>query len=57
MSPPFQISRMDVAKPDDMLPTSATCFNVLRIPAYSSEKVLKEKLLYAIYSNAGFELA
>jgi ubiquitin-protein ligase E3 C len=38
------------------LPTAATCFNVLKLPAYDSKEVLREKLLYAIRSKSGFEL-
>ena len=43
--------------PNDMLPTASTCFNILRIPPYTNEKALKEKIMYAIHSNAGFEVA
>ena len=39
------------------LPTAATCFNLLKLPAYSSRSLLKTKLLYAIHSGAGFELS
>ncbi|KAL3320844.1 Ubiquitin-protein ligase E3B [Cichlidogyrus casuarinus] len=39
------------------LPTASTCFNLLKLPNYSSRTLLKEKLLYAIHSNAGFELS
>lgn len=41
----------------DRLPTSSTCFNLLKLPIYKSKKILKEKLKYAITSGAGFELA
>jgi ubiquitin-protein ligase E3 C len=57
MQPKFTISKLDGSNPDDKLPTAATCFNVLRIPPYSTEKKMKEKLMYAIHANAGFELA
>jgi len=44
--------------PDTMhLPTASTCFNLLKLPVYSSQARLKERLLYAIRSNAGFELS
>lgn len=33
---------------EDRLPTAHTCFNQLDLPSYSSEEVLKEKLLLAI---------
>ncbi|KAG0367687.1 Ubiquitin-protein ligase E3B [Gamsiella multidivaricata] len=39
------------------LPTSSTCFNLLKLPPFSSKSVLKEKLRYAITSNTGFELS
>jgi len=39
------------------LPSAATCMNLLKLPKYDSEEMLKEKLLYAIRSNSGFELS
>ncbi|KAI1314908.1 Ubiquitin-protein ligase E3B [Mortierella claussenii] len=39
------------------LPTSSTCFNLLKLPPFTSKSVLKEKLRYAILSNTGFELS
>jgi ubiquitin-protein ligase E3 C len=57
LEPAFTISKMDTDHPDSKLPTASTCFNILRLPPYSSAKVMKERLLYAIHSNAGFELA
>ncbi|KAF9939816.1 hypothetical protein BGZ67_008924 [Mortierella alpina] len=39
------------------LPTSSTCFNLLKLPPFSSKSVMKEKLRYAIMSNTGFELS
>jgi hypothetical protein len=38
------------------LPTSATCFNTLKLPSYSSKKVLEEKLLQAMEQDTGFGL-
>ncbi|KAI3382535.1 hypothetical protein SNEBB_010211, partial [Seison nebaliae] len=38
------------------LPTSATCFNLLNLPLYTSKSMMKERLRYAINSNCGFEL-
>lgn len=43
--------------PVDRLPTSSTCFNLLKLPNYQRRSTLKEKLRYAIHSNAGFELS
>ena len=39
------------------LPTSSTCFNLLKLPNYNRKATLKEKLRYAIASNTGFELS
>ncbi|KAK7006156.1 HECT-domain-containing protein [Favolaschia claudopus] len=39
------------------LPTSSTCVNLLKLPRYQSEKVLRTKLLQAITANAGFDLS
>jgi hypothetical protein len=41
----------------DRLPSASTCFNLLKLPAYKTKKRLKERLLYAIRSGAGFELS
>uniref|UniRef100_A0A7S2XI29 HECT-type E3 ubiquitin transferase n=1 Tax=Lotharella oceanica TaxID=641309 RepID=A0A7S2XI29_9EUKA len=38
------------------LPTSATCFNMLKLPLYKSQKALSEKLIMAIEAKAGFDL-
>ena len=49
---------MGRASADTMrLPTSSTCFNLLKLPMYKTRARLKERLLYAIRSNAGFELS
>lgn len=39
------------------LPTASTCVNLLKLPDYKSEDLLKEKLLYAIRAGAGFDLS
>jgi ubiquitin-protein ligase E3 C len=39
------------------LPTSSTCMNLLKLPKYTSKEMLREKLIYAIESAAGFELS
>ena len=39
------------------LPTAATCFNVLKLPAYKKKDTLREKLLYAVRAGAGFDLS
>ena len=55
LDPPFSIQRGP--NDDTRLPTASTCFNVLKLPAYSSKAKLEEKLLAAIRSGAGFELS
>ena len=57
MNPPFTIQRAGLTRDDGKLPTASTCFNTLKLPVYSSDKVMKERLLYAIQSGAGFELS
>lgn len=41
----------------DRLPTSATCMNLLKLPPYRNHQMMKDKLLYAIHSTAGFDLS
>ncbi|KAL7104754.1 hypothetical protein ACP275_07G002200 [Erythranthe tilingii] len=41
----------------DRLPTSATCMNLLKLPPYKSKQHMGDKLLYAINSDAGFDLS
>lgn len=48
---------VDIRTTAPKLPSAATCFNLLKLPEYSTSEVLKEKLMYAIYSNSGFELS
>jgi len=42
---------------DQYLPSASTCMNLLKLPQYSSKVALREKLLYAISSGAGFDLS
>ncbi|EGZ18712.1 hypothetical protein PHYSODRAFT_498916 [Phytophthora sojae] len=42
---------------NERLPSSATCMNLLKLPAYSNKEAMRRKLLYAIRSNAGFDLS
>lgn len=56
LQPPFTLHRVSISK-DEKLPSASTCFNVLKLPTYSSEAVMKEKLLTAIFSGSGFELS
>lgn len=54
LSPAFCIQN---AGRDDRLPTASTCMNLLKLPEFESEDILKMKLSYAIESGAGFELS
>ncbi|VDP21380.1 unnamed protein product [Soboliphyme baturini] len=42
---------------NNRLPTSATCMNLLKLPYFNDEQTLREKLLYAIDFDSGFELS
>ncbi|KAJ2064397.1 ubiquitin-protein ligase (E3) [Coemansia sp. RSA 922] len=42
---------------DHRLPSASTCVNLLKLPVYSSERVLRSKLIAAIESGAGFDLS
>ncbi|KAJ8603153.1 hypothetical protein CTAYLR_004577 [Chrysophaeum taylorii] len=53
LEPPFTIRK--VSDPD-RLPTAATCFNTLKLPAYPTQAILKTKLLTSIRAQAGFDL-
>lgn len=50
----FTIRRRD---PTLRLPTSSTCFNLLKLPNYNKKSTLREKLRYAISFSSGFELS
>ena len=39
------------------LPTASTCVNLLKLPAYESVAQCADKLRYAIYAGAGFDLS
>ncbi|CAM6107607.1 unnamed protein product [Calypogeia fissa] len=41
----------------ERLPSASTCYNTLKLPTYKRLGTLREKLRYAILSNAGFELS
>lgn len=56
LNPPFTIQRVGILRDSEKLPSSSTCFNILKLPTYSSEQVLRKKLLYALESASGFEL-
>lgn len=50
----FNIKKKDAG---GRLPTSSTCFNLLKLPNYSKKSILREKLRYAIHSHSGFEIS
>lgn len=54
LDPPFCIQN---AGDTDRLPSASTCMNLLKLPAFNSKEQMREKLLYAIESNSGFELS
>ncbi|KAK3503989.1 hypothetical protein B0T13DRAFT_392639 [Neurospora crassa] len=47
----------DAGQDEDRLPSASTCVNLLKLPQYRSKGRLKEKLLYAVKSGAGFDLS
>ncbi|KAJ4139948.1 ubiquitin-protein ligase (E3) [Fusarium equiseti] len=52
-----QFSIRDGGTDEERLPSTSTCVNLLKLPRYTSEKTLREKLLYAVQSGAGFDLS
>lgn len=55
LNPRFSIR--DAGADQDRLPSTSTCVNLLKLPRFSNEKILREKLLYAVNSGAGFDLS
>ncbi|KAL2257802.1 hypothetical protein VTK26DRAFT_9152 [Humicola hyalothermophila] len=55
LSPPFSIR--DGGRDEERLPSASTCVNLLKLPQYRSKAVLRDKLLYAVTSGAGFDLS
>jgi len=47
----------DVRPGEERFPTASTCMNMLRLPHYGNIERLRKNLVYAINSNAGFDLA
>jgi len=54
LNPKFTIQRIEGI---EKLPSSSTCFNILKLPDYKSKKVLKGKLLKAITMATGFYIS
>ena len=55
LNPRFSIR--DAGADDERLPSTSTCLNLLKLPRFSNEATLREKLLYAVHSGAGFDLS
>ena len=57
LNPVFTVHMVLVRNDNEKLPSASTCFNTLKLPTYSSSRVLREKLLISIESGAGFEMS
>ncbi|KAL1895757.1 ubiquitin-protein ligase (E3) [Ceratocystis pirilliformis] len=57
LNPRFAIRDSRSSSDVERLPSASTCMNLLKLPPYKSKDVMREKLLYAIQSGAGFELS
>ena len=55
LNPRFSIR--DAGSDEERLPSTSTCVNLLKLPMYQSATVLRQKLLYAVNSGAGFDLS
>ncbi|KAJ4991996.1 E3 ubiquitin-protein ligase (HECT-domain-containing protein) [Stagonosporopsis vannaccii] len=55
LNPRFSIR--DGGSDQERLPSTSTCVNLLKLPMYREYNVLKEKLLYSVFSGAGFDLS
>jgi ubiquitin-protein ligase E3 C len=55
LNPRFSIR--DASSDEERLPSTSTCVNLLKLPRYSTENTLRQKLLYAVNSGAGFDLS
>jgi len=54
LNPKFGIQN---AGQTDRLPTASTCMNLLKLPEFNEIDLMREKLLYVINAQAGFELS
>lgn len=55
LKPRFSIR--DSSPDEERLPSTSTCVNLLKLPRYSNAETLRDKLLYAVNSGAGFDLS
>lgn len=42
---------------EQALPTASTCFNLLKLPPFTSEEVMRDKLMLAFEAGTGFDLS
>jgi ubiquitin-protein ligase E3 C len=52
----FETSDNEKIVKETPLPTSSTCMNLFKLPNYRSKELMRQKMLVAIESGAGFEL-
>eukprot|EP01119_Soliformovum_irregulare_P015716 TRINITY_DN445_c5_g1_i2.p1 TRINITY_DN445_c5_g1~~TRINITY_DN445_c5_g1_i2.p1 ORF type:complete len:227 (+),score=60.13 TRINITY_DN445_c5_g1_i2:116-796(+) len=52
----FIMTEWHVDKPDTKLPAAHTCFFTIDLPKYSTQEIMKEKLLYAIRHCVSIDL-
>ena len=57
LTPPFTIHSTTAGEGIERLPSTSTCVNLLKLPNYRDEKTMRDKLLYAANSGAGFDLS
>lgn len=55
LNPKFSIR--DSGSDENRFPTTSTCINLLKLPMYKTKETLKQKLLAAVNSGAGFDLS
>jgi ubiquitin-protein ligase E3 C len=55
LNPKFSIR--DSSSDQARLPSTSTCVNLLKLPRYGDLQTMKDKLLYAARSGAGFDLS
>lgn len=54
MHPPFTLTKV---LDSERLPTSSTCFSLLKLPDYPTEEQMYNQLLLAINTDNGFGLS
>lgn len=54
LSPKFGIHNSGAS---NRLPTASTCVNLLKLPDYKDKLLIRQKLLYSISANSGFDLS